>query len=175
MAVRGRRVLVLVDGEVGSVMAGPELRGWELARALASWHQVTVAARGGRRRTVDGIDVVPYRRRTVVATALRHDVILATWFPPYLLAVLAGRPAIRVADLYDPAEVELAAGGPALGLEPQLGVLRSLTRLQLEYADLLVCAATSQREALEAAGAPPPIVVPIWIHLDSLAFICFAV
>jgi len=99
------RVLVLVQGTLGERLAGPEIRGWEIAKAFAGSHDVTVAAGVDAPCPREGIPVVPRTRRSIVAEVRRADVIIAPVIPPY--AFLANPRCLRVADLYDPVELEI--------------------------------------------------------------------
>ena len=74
----------------GELRSGPEIRGWELARALARRMPVTVAVEGAAGAGYEaGLRVVPRRRAGLVREAAAHDAVLAPWVPAYLLAGLA--------------------------------------------------------------------------------------
>jgi hypothetical protein len=77
-------------------MSAPEIRrGWEMAKLLARRHDVTVAAPGRAarraRRQRDGIRMVASDRRTLLAEARRHDVLIVPRVPPYLFAGAGGQ------------------------------------------------------------------------------------
>lgn len=163
------RVLVVVEGGLAERRAGPEIRGWEMARVLAARHDVTVAARVDRARRLDGVRVVPSRRRSLARAALSSDVVVAPWIPPFLYALLLARPARAVADLYDPADVELRVARAA-GAEEE--AVRRLTGFQVRFADALICAGEPQRARIEGllsaiparSGRPRVEVVPLGLH-----------
>lgn len=166
-----RRILVLAPGPLGERMAGPEIRAWEFARALSVDHRVTVAARGARARSRDGIAIVPATRRRLLREAIRHDAVLAACIPPYLFGLRALRGLMAIADLYDPHELELATLPDARTRRRALRTRRAGQALQLRYADLVVCAARAQREELirlagELRCGPTvdPAVVPFGIE-----------
>ncbi|HWT23512.1 MAG TPA: glycosyltransferase, partial [Solirubrobacteraceae bacterium] len=140
------RILVLVEGTLGHDMAGPSIRASGLARALASRHEVTLAARGDTPGAHHGIPVIPYTRQMVLRAARAHDAVLAPWIPPYVHA--SRRPGTRlIADLYDPLELELRAAGA----DPhERSMLERLERLQAEHADVLLCATEAQARRLRA-------------------------
>jgi glycosyltransferase involved in cell wall biosynthesis len=148
------RVLVLIQGaaddlpagSLGDRRTGPEIRGWEIVRALAERHDVTAAASVGEPTTLDGVRVVPRSRRSILKELNRHDSIVGPAIPPY--ALVAGRNCLRVADLYDPVELELATVGGWRGRRD--GARRRANRqLQLRWADVLLCANGRQRDAID--------------------------
>jgi len=166
-----RRVLVLVPGALGERLSGPEIRAWEFARALSADYEVTLAARhGGGVR--DGLPVVAASRHVLLGEAARHDAILSACLPPYLLALKLRLGFLAIADQYDPHELELATLDAGRSRERALRSRFAIQALQLRHADLVLCAAESQREqlvrtihSLVRSGSPPrdPVVVPFGI------------
>lgn len=162
------RVLVLVQGSLGERLAGPEIRGWEMAREFARRHEVTVAAGVAREETRDGIRVVPHSRRRVLAEISRHDVVAGPVLPPYALLALAPRPCVRIADLYDPVELELATA-QGLGARRAAASRRAMRRLQLRWSDVVLSANEAQAERTRAdlmllprrGPAPSLLTVPM--------------
>lgn len=154
------RILVLVQGKLGEKMSGPEIRGFEIAKALSSRHEVTAVAREPATDSHEGVAVVPFSRRRILREALRHDVVIAPCVPPFLFAVKAVRPIRFVSDLYDPVDIELAT---IAGMDRQARAARAAQRIQLRFADLVLCAGARQRERLEReldtleARSPKPI------------------
>jgi glycosyltransferase involved in cell wall biosynthesis len=143
-----RRILVIIQGEPGDKPAGPEIRGWEIARACAISHDVTVIADVAAEHEREGIRMVPRTRRRLVREALRHDVVIGPLLPPYLLLAMAGRRSVRVADLYDPVDVELQSLGEGWRVRRLAAQRRKLRDLQLRSADVVVVANEPQREHL---------------------------
>jgi glycosyltransferase involved in cell wall biosynthesis len=161
-----KRVLVLIQGSIGADRAGPEIRGWEMARALAESHDVTAAASVPAPTVHEGVPIVPRTRRSIAAAIRDKDVVIGPLIPPYALAAGAGR-RVQVADLYDPVGLEL---GTLSGRRArrEVAVQSALRRLQLETADLLLCANGRQREGIEAElaklrrpVAPDVLTVPM--------------
>lgn len=160
------RVLVAVNGGVGGRVTGPEIRGWEVARALAEHHDVTVAVHDPPAAQRDGLPLVPFTRRELTRSARRHDAVLAPILPPYLFTALRGTSAIMISDQYDPVELELSIFTDHAGVARVLQSQRMVRRVQLRFADVIVCAAERQRELLmreldaipERRVAPPDIV-----------------
>jgi glycosyltransferase involved in cell wall biosynthesis len=150
------RVLVLVQGALGDRLTGPEIRGMEIARAFARRHVVTVAAPVAQDTTRDGLPVIAASRRRILAEARRHDVVLGPVLPPYVLAGIAAKPTLGVADLYDPVDLEL--GTLSAGLRGRRAVRQRLRmrRLQLRWADVVVCANDAQLRRARADLADLP-------------------
>jgi glycosyltransferase involved in cell wall biosynthesis len=141
------RILVLIQGSLGTRQAGPEIRGWEIVRALSSQHDVTAAAAVTEPTTHAGVPVVPRSRRSILREMRNHDAILGTAIPPY---ALTGHPrCLRIADLYDPVELEL---GTAEGWRArrQAALQRAHRRLQLRWADVVMCANNRQMESIRS-------------------------
>lgn len=162
-------VLVLLPGLSDELMAGPEIRGWEVARALSDSFEVTVAAGVREEGTRDGLRIVPHRRALVVRELFRHDVVIAAWLPPFVLSVARLAGCATAADLYDPVEFELSDDRP--GVARELRTVRELTRLQMAFADVLICGSRAQGERLEKAlgtvarsgGGPALVCVPFGV------------
>ena len=145
-------VLVVATEPVGARMAGPAIRAYELARALAGSCDVTLAAPAPSTVADDRIAHLPAGMTDVealVAAGRELDVVIAQELPPVALERLAGGPARLVADLYNPVVVEVLAG--VAGRPPRLQrqihgriVARSLALLAA--ADLVICANERQRD-----------------------------
>jgi glycosyltransferase involved in cell wall biosynthesis len=167
MSSRRQRILLVVYGPIAERMSAPEIRGWEVARVLARHHDVTVAAPGELQDGRDGIRMVPADRRTLVAEARAHDVLIAQRVPPYLFAALADSDTLIVADLYYPFEEEHAELVSSRAIRREIALTRVANRMQLRNADLLLCAVEPQRERLLAAldalagdpGRRPPVEI----------------
>lgn len=167
-----RRVLVLVPGALGEHLTGPEIRAWELAKALSAKYEVTIAANravGGER---EGIPIVASSRWRLLREAMRHDAIFSACLPPYLLALKPLRDFVAITDQYDPHELELATLAAGRHRERELRSRAAVQRLQLRNADLVLCAAERQRADLIRVGRSlghmrsrslDPVVVPFGI------------
>jgi len=145
------RILLVVYGPIAERMSAPEIRGWEMAKVLARRHDVTVAAPGELQDGRDGIRMVGSDRRTLLAEARRHDVLIVPRVAPWLFAGLADAPTIIVADLYNPFEEEHAELVSSRAIRREIALTRVANRMQLTYADILLCAVEPQRERLLAA------------------------
>ncbi len=131
---------------MGDRLTGPEIRGWEMVRAFGSRYEVTAAASVSDERTREGFRVVPATRRSLLREARGHDVIVGASIPPY--ALWPGNRCLRVADLYDPGELEMATVGGWRGRR-HVAQQRASRRLQLRWADVVLGANDRQMEGIE--------------------------
>jgi glycosyltransferase involved in cell wall biosynthesis len=160
---QGKRVLALVQGKLSAKMSGPEIRGIEIAKALAARHRVTIAVRGADVTELEGVPVIPFTRRRAMREALRHDIVVAPCVPPFLFALKTARRLQFISDLYDPVEIEMATMD---GFDREARAARASQRIQLRFADLVLCAGSRQRERLEGelaeigAGPKPVLELP---------------
>jgi glycosyltransferase involved in cell wall biosynthesis len=167
---RGLGVLILVPGELGEKLSGPEIRAVRLGQALAARHRVTLLAPGGGRDEYEGLAVAPLARRRLLAEARRGDVVLASTVPPFVLAAKRALGVRCISDQYDPVEVEL--GTLASGADRARATARAARRLQLRGADLVLCGGERQRallaaEAAEVAPAAPPEIRIVPFGIDA--------
>jgi glycosyltransferase involved in cell wall biosynthesis len=151
MSLRRQRILLVVYGPIAERMSAPEIRGWEMAKVLSRHHDVTVAAPGELHDGRDGIRMVSSDRRTLIAEARAHDVLIVPRIPPYLFAALAGTDVTVVADLYNPFEEEHAELTGSRAIRREIELTRVANRMQLRNSDVLLCAVEPQRERLTAA------------------------
>jgi len=139
------RVLVLIQGSLGERLTGPEIRGWEMVRALRSRHSVTAVADVPKPTSREGVPIVPRSRRNILKQLRRHEAVIGPVIPPY--ALIAGRRCLRVADLYDPGELEMATVGGWRGRR-HAAQQRASRRLQLRWADVVLGANDRQMDAI---------------------------
>ena len=147
-----RSVLVVSSEPVGARMAGPAIRAAELARALASECDVTLAAPAPSEAPDARVRLVEAGMADVealVATAREHDVVVAQELPPSALGRIAGTPTALVVDLYNPIVVEVleaVAGRSARAARRTQAALVHRTAALCAAADLIVCANERQRD-----------------------------
>ena len=150
----GARLLIVTHETIGRKMAGPGIRAWELACALAERFDVTLAAPGQPDRQRAGLRVVGYQRddpghaglRPYIASA---DVILA--MGPLFIRIPQlwelNKPVI--VDLYDPYEVEKLAQAGDMPAEQQMSLdVESVNHLRTQstIGDFYICASERQRD-----------------------------
>ena len=161
-------VLVIAPGQLGERLSGPEIRAVRLAEALSAEYLVTLMAPDSGRDAHGEIPVVPFSRGALLREARSHDVLLAAAVPPFALLLKRWLGIVIVADLYDPVELEM--GTLKAGASRARGTARAGRRLQLRYADLVLCAGDRQRDLLESeldtlegAFRPEVLMVPFGI------------
>ena len=133
-------------------MAGPAIRAYELARALAADLPVTLAAPapsepGDDRATLLEAGLADYD--ALVAAVRGHDVVVAQLLPPRLLGRIWRGPARLVVDLYNPTVVEAIEATRTKPAASRARVNRIVGRAaaaHLAAADLTLCASERQRD-----------------------------
>jgi glycosyltransferase involved in cell wall biosynthesis len=147
-----RSVLVVSAEPVGARMAGPAIRAAELARALASECDVTLAAPAPSETPDARVRLVEAGMADVealVAAAREHDVVVAQELPLSALGRIAVTPTALVIDLYNPVVVEVleavAGRSPRAARRTQAALVHRTAAL-CAAADLIVCANERQRD-----------------------------
>jgi glycosyltransferase involved in cell wall biosynthesis len=147
-----RSVLVVSSEPVGPTMAGPAIRAAELAWALASACDVTLAAPAPSAAPDPRVRLLEAGMADVealVAAAREHDVVVAQELPPSVLGRIAGTSTALVVDLYNPIVVEVleaVAGRSARAQRRSQAALVHRTAALCAAADLIVCASERQRD-----------------------------
>ena len=144
-----RKVVVATADTLGSKMAGPAIRAWHIATALAAEHEVRLVTTGAC--TMQSGD---FTVRAVDEAALR---LAAEWCDVLVVQgwILAGRPHITasdrviVCDIYDPMHLEQLEqardAGPYNWRQAVHGATAALNE-QLLRGDFFVCASEKQRD-----------------------------
>lgn len=139
-------ILLLCPDVISARMAGPAIRYWEFANALASEHTVTLAAPNliSNDIQLEKVNIIQHHIHNITQLIEQHDIII---FQGY---ILENYPQLRhchkilVADLYDPIPLE--------GLEQKPDSTHPITEQvrvindQLKYADYFLCANERQRD-----------------------------
>jgi glycosyltransferase involved in cell wall biosynthesis len=144
-----RSVLVLTDDVLSSSMAGPAIRAWNIAEALAEHHDVRLAstvrseASSPRFAVCDG---TPERLRGI---AQGQDVVVVQGFTLAKSPWLADLGARVVVDLYDPIHLEILEMArhepPRRRAEMLQAAVRALA-LQARVGDFFLAASERQRD-----------------------------
>jgi glycosyltransferase involved in cell wall biosynthesis len=163
-------------------MAGPAIRAYELARALAADAQVMLAAPapsalGAERFELLEAGLADYD--ALIAAVRAHDVVVAQLLPPRLLARVWREPARLVVDLYNPTVVEAIEATrdkPAAARARLNRIVGRAAAAHLAAADLTLCASERQRdlwlgvlagrELLEADALDRFAVVPFGVRSE---------
>jgi len=150
----GSRMLIITHETIGPRMAGPGIRAWEMACALAERFDVTLAAPGEPERSHPGLRVGGYETDDSYYPSLdpyiaNADVVLA------MGPLFARLPRLRdlskpaIVDLYDPFELEKLAQSPTVEEQYHVSLdVESVAHLCLEGAigDFFICASERQRD-----------------------------
>lgn len=147
---RARHRILVVTGEpLLEVMAGPAIRAWEIAKALAPEHDVRLLSTSGAKVSHPDFQVTAaggtrLREHTDWADVVVFQGLLldeATW--------LVQSDKILVADVYDPMHLEQLEQARDLGPGGRALAVRETTRIlneQLARADFALCASEKQRD-----------------------------
>ena len=162
-----QRVLIISHDLVSARMAGPGIRYWELARALAQACDVTLAA-PGEVPPANGVRTVAYQpgaAETIRALAAQADVIMAYGYLLYEYPFLAEVGVPLVLDLYIPGPTEalpLNAWRPLEWQEAQQQADLALLGRIAAAGDFFLCASERQRDFwlgfLAATGRLAPAI-----------------
>jgi len=146
----GRRITVATADVLGPRMAGPAIRAWHIATALAEEHDVRLVTTGActlegqGRLQVDGVDEAGLR----IAANWCDVLVVQGW-------ILAGRPQIIttdkiiVCDVYDPMHLEQLEQGKDEGAHNWRRAVHGSTvalNEQLHRGDYFICASEKQRD-----------------------------
>lgn len=170
------RLLIISHDTVGTRMAGPGIRAWELARAIARDPAlaVTLAAPTPIDLTSSGFACAAFTlgSHTSLATlTTTADAVLANG---HLLAhhpELADLPAPLMLDLYDPTpleNLELFRAQPPERRVAQAAADAALLRAQLRAGDAFICATERQRDLYVGALLALGRVTPALADADPL-------
>ena len=146
-----RRVLVITGDALTERMAGPAIRAWNIALALAGEHDVHLVTTN----PLADPPPAPFR----VSAGKRHELEAPiAWADVVVLQghVLELAPSLKkqhsgkivVADLYDPMHLELLEQGKGIADDKRAADLAGVTRVldaQLERGDFFLCASERQR------------------------------
>ncbi|MFQ3662334.1 MAG: glycosyltransferase family 4 protein [Chloroflexaceae bacterium] len=177
-------LLIISHDVVGTRMAGPGIRYWELARTLAPHHQVHLIAPQPIDVYSPGVSTGVYRWGDAPSLAVhtaRAEIVLANGYVLEAHPELAEVTVPLILDLYDPTlleNLELLRERPEAERLAQHRRDVALLQRQLAAGDLLLCATERQRDlylgALMATGRLAPAGTdgdPLLRHLiDVLPF-----
>jgi glycosyltransferase involved in cell wall biosynthesis len=144
-----RRIVVATADALGKRMAGPAIRAWQMAKALANEHDVELVSTIAADRIGEG-----FRVSTGGERELRK---LVEWCDVFVFQgwILVGRPflpdsdRVLVADVYDPMHLEQLEQGRDAGDDGRRLAIEGATAAlneQLLRGDLFLCASEKQRD-----------------------------
>jgi len=169
------RVLVVTGEPLLERMAGPAIRAWEIAKALAPEHDVRLVSTAGAKRTSKDFTV-----EYAAGTGLREptdwaDVVIFQGFLLETAPWLKASSKVVIADIYDPMHLEQLEQAKDLGPDGRRTALAVTTHAlneQLRRADYLMCASDKQRDfwlgQMAGQGRISPAVYDEDASLDNL-------
>jgi len=147
---RATRVLVIGYDVIGGRMAGPGVRSWELAHALARHAPVTLAFTHRIERESPSVDIAYFATGEELGALVEEaDVVVFQGFAVEGHRLLTAGRAIRVVDLYDPWIFEHLEDQRARSPASARTVLRrdvDVQRQLLSAGDFFICASERQRD-----------------------------
>lgn len=144
-----RKILIITPDILGVLMAGPAIRAFEMAKALARIGEVRLVSTVRAELVQDDFEVSYADDLQLRAHADWAEVIV------FQGHVLAGYPWLRdpknilVADIYDPMHLEVLEQGKALPSDAryaQAVQTAEVLNAQIERADFMLCASDKQRD-----------------------------
>ncbi|MEX2620951.1 MAG: glycosyltransferase [Egibacteraceae bacterium] len=143
------RVLILTADRLGTRMAGPAIRCWEMAKVLSRDHAVTLGTTTKPELDHPDFEVVQVNSERIDALLPDTDVVIFQGFIQFFYPQIAASDVPVLVDIYDPFHLE----GLELRREEapveRFATARSDTRVlneQLERGDFFVCASEKQRD-----------------------------
>ncbi len=143
------RILVVTGEPLLERMAGPAIRAWEIASALAGEHDVKLVSTAGARVSSDDFEVLYEVGPKLKKVTDWADVIIFQGFLLEGAPWLVDSSKILVADVYDPMHLEQLEQARDLGEEGRARSIRETSRVlneQLARADFVLCASEKQRD-----------------------------
>ena len=147
--VSKHRILVVTGEPLLKKMAGPAIRAWEIAKAVAPFADVRLLSTAGVKVKSDQFDIVYSAGPQLRTHTDWADVIVFQGFLLDGAPWLVESSKILVADVYDPMHLEQLEQARDLGPEGRANSVRETTRVlneQLRRADLVLCASEKQRD-----------------------------
>ncbi|SEN95089.1 glycosyltransferase [Cryobacterium luteum] len=145
------RVLIITGDPLGAKMAGPAIRSWNMALALAKDNDVTLVSLSGTELVDAPFNVVyvrPGDERAMGKLEKLADVIIFQGLALALFDCLRSTNKVLVADVYDPMhleQLEQARTLPAETWKKQVSDATDVLNEQLARGDFFLCASERQR------------------------------
>lgn len=145
------RVLIITGDPIGAKMAGPAIRAWHMAEALAKDNAVTLVTLAGAEPISAPFEIVHVRPgddRAMRKLETICDVIVFQGLAMALFESLRKTDKIIVADIYDPMHLEQLEQGREQGAQQwnkQVSDATDVLNEQLARGDFFLCASERQR------------------------------
>jgi GT2 family glycosyltransferase/glycosyltransferase involved in cell wall biosynthesis len=144
-----RRILVATGDAVTPRMAGPAIRAWHIAQALATEHDVKLVTTSVASAQHSDFEVLHVTEQEIAQLEKWCDIIIFQGFLLHENQFLYDSNKIVVADVYDPFHLEQLEQARDLGAEGRRDTVQSSTAVlnnQLARGDFLMCASPKQRD-----------------------------
>ncbi len=142
-------ILLLSPDVITERMAGPAIRYWEFAKALAPFHTVTLAAPNAIPDTLQhttSFSLVQHTPENITELISCHDIVIFQGYIFDLYPMLRESDKVLVADLYDPVPLEGLEQHHAPQDRPIIADQVRMMNEQLKWADYFLCASERQRD-----------------------------
>jgi glycosyltransferase involved in cell wall biosynthesis len=157
------RVLIISNDVVGTQMAGPGIRTWELAKVLASENTVTLLTPSQTDLRHARVSIGLATQSAVANCLDSHDVVIGQGQILSRYPLLSRHPIVKIVDLYDPAPIGFLETAPCGTMKTQMETHHSLVHDYYDYlraGDVFLCASQRQWDfwagMLTAAGRINP-------------------
>lgn len=144
-----QRVLIITADTLGTKMAGPAIRAWEMAKVLSVEHEVTLAGMAEPRITHPRFKTVHFQGGKVDDLIEWAEVVVVQGFTLFHYPEIATSDTPIVVDIYDPFHIEAIVLRRDETPEERWSTFRSdkdVVNEQLERGDLFLCASDKQRD-----------------------------
>ena len=145
-------VLVITGDPIGSRLAGPAIRAWNISKVLSESNDVVLLTTGKLDEAIEAPFGLRYLRpgseREFSALEQWADVILFQGYALEQFKTLRESSKIVVADIYDPLQLEVLEQGrslPNATWEVKVAEARRVMNQQLIFADYLLCSSERQK------------------------------
>lgn len=172
---RKRRIAVITSDTVAKAMAGPAIRAWHIASALAQEHEVQLVTTGPCSLTSDAFRIRHVNELEMAEVESWADVIIFQGMIMHENPVIARSRKVIVVDIYDPIHLEQLEQAKDLGETKRRETVRDAAAVlnqQIRRADFLMCASPKQKDfwlgAMAAMGRVNPQNYDADPSLDSL-------
>jgi GT2 family glycosyltransferase/glycosyltransferase involved in cell wall biosynthesis len=150
-ATRRRRILIITGDPVGSKMAGPAIRAWNIAKVLSDEHDVRLLSMTSATASGEPFEIGQISHHhpgSVVEHEEWADVIIVQGHALALFPALERSRKILVIDVYDPLHLEQLEQGKGQAIRAwnqQIEDATATLNHQLELGDFFLCASERQR------------------------------
>ena len=145
------RVLIITGDPIGAKMAGPAIRAWNMALALAADHVVTLVSLSGAEPVSAPFEIAVVRPgddRSFARFEREADVIIFQGHAMAVFSALRSTEKILIVDIYDPMhleQLEQGRGLPPAVWSKQVSDATDVLNQQLARGDFFLCASERQR------------------------------